>query len=167
MDDVVDRELVRDVARVLVSRAAPEELATFDLVCDAQLAKRRRLKWPWQRDETLGFGIETVAVLLTPVAIEVATKVLSDLTAEAVKAAGHRGVQAARRLLRRLFGVQDEQPDAPEPNAELALTSDQWQHIRDDVYQAALAHHLSTDEARRLATAIGTPGSAAPDSHAD
>lgn len=155
MAAVVDRELVRDVAKVFVSRTAPAELAMFDVIFEAQVANRRWLRWPWGKDETLGFGIEA-ATTVTPIVISIVTTVLSDLSADAVKAAGRRGVVGARAMLRRIFGADNDESGTPEPETSM-LSEDRWQQIRDQVYQAAIAHHLSEQEARRLAEAVGTP----------
>jgi hypothetical protein len=162
VEAVVDDVLVRDVARVLVSHTAPDELPAFDLVSAAYLSRRRRRWWPRRRDEPLAFGVESVITLLTPVAITVATQVLTDLAGEAVRAAGHRGVAGARRLLRQLLHAKpsdatDSTADEPDFDRLAQTVSDeQWIRLREEAYRVGLAHGLPETLARQLAEAIGS-----------
>ncbi len=148
-----DDELVRDLARVMVVEAAPDELPVFPALADAYFADpARALRAPRRRDsrgDPLEFGAAEVVVLVTPVAIAVASGVVQDLAAELARNAATRVTQAVRRLLRLADGER-----AQPGEVGLALTGERCAEIRANVFDTAVAYGLSQDEAGLLADAV-------------
>jgi hypothetical protein len=120
----VEEAAVEELARRVVRRVAPEEGEIFDAVRDAYRRDPHRLGGPGGGDRLLGFGVEAVAALLTPLALGIGAEVVRHLTLEAVGAVevGDR----LRHLLgrRRAAGRAAGQacPDRRTGDAELAAT---------------------------------------------
>src|SRR5262249_20088304 len=78
MSRPTDRELTRDVARQAIAHLAPDELTLFDAASDQYFNKPSRVhRGRAGLDEPLSFGIDQAAVLLTPLALAVATDVVN------------------------------------------------------------------------------------------
>lgn len=88
-----------ELARWVVTQVAPEEQELFRVISDAYRRDPDRVTaGAGSRDEMLGFGFETVAVLMTPVVLAAVEEVVRYLAAEVV---GAVGVQVwLRRVLR-------------------------------------------------------------------
>ena len=78
MDEPENETVVR-VARDAVAELSPEELAGFDAAAEAFLAAPRRVRRRQSKDYPLGFGVEEVSILLSPVALAVAQSTLQNL----------------------------------------------------------------------------------------
>ena len=83
----------------VVARSAPEELPMVDglSVADDETVVARLTRRP-PRDERLGFGVDDVTVLLTPVLFIVLDEALRKIVGDSLDGAGHR---LRRRLARR------------------------------------------------------------------
>ncbi|MGW1255136.1 hypothetical protein ACWD5Q_08045 [Streptomyces sp. NPDC002513] len=121
----------------------------------------RGLTRPRRRSEPLGFGLEAVGALLTPVlwiAVDEAVRRVIDSTAE----------RAARSGRRRLFGRRRE----PLPPSAPALTREQLETVERCVREAAQQARLSRDRAERIADsvvrrlALAQPGGEQPEQSA-
>lgn len=154
LDRVVDEALVRDLARKLLRETAPEELpllraASERYFADPEGALRKRR----QEQEVLGFGGEAVVALLTPIALTVATDVLSHFATEFAKGAGSRGVVSIRAALRRLFRLGPA--DAGTATAEVPpITPEQLLLVRRSAFDRAVALDLPESKANLLADAL-------------
>lgn len=154
IDHAVDEALVRDLARKVLRQTAPTELPLFRPASERYFAdpeetlrKRRR------EQEVLGFGSEAVIVLLTPVALAIATDVLKDLATQLARSAGARGAVAIRNALRRLFRLDPvgaEVDDAEVP----PITQEQLALIRRSAFSRASALDLPEAKANLLADAL-------------
>jgi hypothetical protein len=82
-------DLARELARLALDRAAPDELAIFDDLAAEYFADPQAALHPPDRDETLGFGLDLT--LLTPYVLAVVGYVLpllNDMVSEAAKEQG-------------------------------------------------------------------------------
>jgi hypothetical protein len=154
IDHAVDDALVRDLARKAVRRTAPEELPLFRPASERYFAdpgealRRRR-----REQEVLGFGSEAVIVLLTPVALTIATDVLKDLAAQLARSAGARGAVAIRGALRRLFRL--DPVDESGADVEIPpITREQLARVRQSAVKRARALDLPEAKANLLADAL-------------
>ncbi len=81
----------------------------------------------------LGFGVEAAAVLVTPVALSVARDVLVFLGEQVRRVAREEGRGAVDKLVDRVAGRDDEEPQAeaaPAGPSPLDLTDEQLEQVR-------------------------------------
>jgi hypothetical protein len=136
---------VGTVVRAVVERAAPEELPVVDGLAgtdDATVVARLARGGP--RDERLGFGLEDVAVLVSPV--------LYIVLDQAVRKIVDNSIDDARRglpgLLRRVTRRRTPTPPVPE------LTAQQVAEIRDQVVALAAERGVPDDKVERVGEAV-------------
>ena len=144
-------DLVAELARATVERAAPEELPLFAPMSEAYLADPTALEPGKGRDEMLGFGVEAAAMLVTPVALQVARDVLGFLHEQLRERAREQGEGAIDRIIARLVGKKDETA-AAEPAAE--LTDAQLEQVRALAFEKARSLKLSDSRAELLADSL-------------
>jgi hypothetical protein len=145
----IDGDLVAQLARATVERAAPEELPLFRATSEAYLSDPASVGQAKQRDEMLGFGVEAAAMLITPVALQVARDVLGFLNEQLRARAREHGEGAIDKLLARLVGKKD---DAAEPVAE--LSDEQLEQVHARAYEQARTLKLSDERAKLLADSL-------------
>jgi hypothetical protein len=146
-------DLVAELARATVERAAPEELPLFAPMSQAYLADPKALEPGKGRDEMLGFGVEAAAMLVTPVALQVARDVLGFLHEQLRERAREHGEGAIDRIIARLVGKKDEAVlAAAEPVAE--LTDAQLEQVRALAFEKARSLKLSDARAELLADSL-------------
>jgi hypothetical protein len=151
-EDVPDA-VVADLARQLVSRSAPQELPLFRATSEAYFADpEKTLERRGERDEMLGFGVEAAAVLVTPVALEIAKQVAFFLATQFRDAAKKESGQAIGDLVRRLFRRDEE--EAAREQEPPPLTRDQLDEVRRIAFERARQLDLSEDRAGLLADAV-------------
>ncbi|MFC4115148.1 hypothetical protein [Nonomuraea zeae] len=166
--DLVDRELILEIARETVSSVAPEELPLFTIVTKIYFDTNGRI--PSERatrDEMLGFGLESAVVLLTPVILPVVAAILDQLAQDVARVATERGKDGLRRairaLLRRDAGEGGEGGDGGEGGGPLVapLTPEQLARVRLAAFEKARQMDLPGDKAALLADAVtGSLGAA-------
>lgn len=144
-------DLVAELARATVERAAPEELPLFDPISEAYFADPQSLDGGKRRDEMLGFGVDAAVVLVTPVALQVARDVLGFLHEQLRARAREQGEGAIDRLIARIVGRKDEAP-ADEPVPE--LTDAQLEQVRALAVEKARSLKLSEERAALLADSL-------------
>jgi hypothetical protein len=74
-----DPRLVTRLAREAVCRAAPDELPQFAVTAEAFLAAPDRVRRSASRDEPLGLGLDSVAIVISAAALSVTVEVLKHL----------------------------------------------------------------------------------------
>ena len=159
MTEPVDSALVRDVARLVITEAAPAELPLFGPISEQYLADSgRALSGRNSADETLGFGMAAAGMLLTPVALAVVTDVLKHLAGQMLNSTLDRSAQATRDRLRRLFHVSAPGEPADVPR----LTPEQLGEVRSRTLEKARLLKLPADRAELLADAIAGSLAARP-----
>jgi hypothetical protein len=137
-----EREFVDGLARLAVSRLAPNELPLFPVLSD-RFGKDpdRLLRDTGGRDEVLGSGLEGAA-LLTPIALAAATEVAKYVAVHLAMATGKGAAELFRQLLHR--------PDEAPP----ALTAGQLAEVGRLAREKGLALRLSEARAGALADAL-------------
>ncbi|MCO6003551.1 hypothetical protein NE236_00980 [Actinoallomurus purpureus] len=144
----IDRTLVTDIARVVVAEVAPAELPTFRAVSEAYFADPAR-SLAGDRDRgPLQIGEAEVVVLVTPVALAVATEVTRYLFEEAIRPAVVKSGSAVRRL----FGARGA-ADHPEERP-VELTAEQWARVREIVVDVVSRCGGDADTAQIMADAV-------------
>lgn len=140
-------ELAAELARAAVARAAPHEMRIFNAVSAAYLKNPERALDQRSKDEMLGFGLESLAVL-TPYALAIAKPVVLFLLGEVAKHATESSREAVVRLVRRLFGRRDEQPEVQ------PLSPEQLTRVRELALGKARELDLEEEKAALLADAM-------------
>ncbi|MEV8443792.1 hypothetical protein AB0425_41010 [Actinosynnema sp. NPDC051121] len=151
--------LVRDLVRDVVAEVAVEELPVVDglAALDYDVVVKRLAGGSRGRKEPLGFGWESIVVLVTPVVWLVVDEA-AKRAAGAVVDAGVKGTKALwRKALRRGSG------EVVVP----ALTDDQRAEVRKRLLEAAERHGMDADRAADLTESVmrrldaaGHPGDA-------
>ncbi|MFI6934217.1 hypothetical protein [Streptomyces sp. NPDC050287] len=138
------------MARYLVARLAPGELALFD---ETVAAAPRGGQVKRRRDDPLGFGaVESAAVVFTTVACGVATEVVKSLAEDAGRQAADRTKGWLRRLrpARQSTSPADEDAGA----AAASLPSEVLADLRGVARRRALLLGLPEDRAELLADTV-------------
>jgi len=145
-------DLVAGLARAAVERAAPEELPLFRATSEAYFADPDALAQQKPRDEMLGFGVEAAAMLVTPVALQVARDVIGFLQEQLRERAREHGEGAIDRLIARIVGTDGKEEQAAEPVPE--LTDEQLEQVRALAVEKARSLRLSEERAELLADSL-------------
>ena len=144
-------DLVAELARAAVAKAAPEELPLFTPMSEAYFADPRALDGGKKRDEMLGFGVEAAAMLVTPIALQVARDVVGFLHEQLRERAREHGEGAIDRIIARLIRKDSGEAKA-EPVAE--LTDEQLEQVRALAIEKGRALRLSDERAALLADSL-------------
>jgi hypothetical protein len=155
----VPDDVVAEVARELVVRTAPEELPLFRATSDAYFENPdKALERRGGKDEMLGFGVEAAAILITPIALDVAKRVALLLASQFRDAVKKESGEAIGDFVHDLFHRSEAEAEraAPPP-----LTPEQLEEVRDVAFERARQLDLPEDRANILADAV-IGGLAAP-----
>ncbi len=102
--DTVEVDLAAELARDLVSKAAPHELPLFEATSEEfRRNPERALAGDESKDEMLGFGVDMALAMLTPVALVVAKDVVTFVTAEVSRVAKEESRPVIAQRVRALF----------------------------------------------------------------
>ncbi|MGW6331319.1 hypothetical protein [Nocardia rhamnosiphila] len=136
---------VGDVVRDVIAQVAPEELPMVDRLrplgdraAVRMLSRRKRSR------DLLGFGIDEVVVLASPVVWIVVSEAVARFTDSALTGGG----RAARSGLRRVFRRGPVDPEIP------PLDREQIAGIRAQVLDSALRSGMDSDRAAIVADAV-------------
>jgi hypothetical protein len=155
MTEQVPDAVVADAAREIVARAAPQEIPLFRATSEAYFADpEKALADRKPKDEMLGFGIETAALLLTPVIIDVVRRVAIALAKSAGDAVEKEGSEAVGGFVHDLFR-RGKGGDGGEAKGDVPdLSPEQLQEVREIAYDRALELDVPEDRAGLLADAV-------------
>ncbi len=155
MTEQVPDAVVADAAREIVARAAPQEMPLFRATSEAYFADpEKALADRKPKDEMLGFGIETAALLLTPVIIDVVRRVAIALAKSAGDAVEKEGSEAVGGFVHDLF-QRGKGGDGGEAKSDVPdLTPEQLDEVREIAYSRALELDVPEDRAGLLADAV-------------
>ncbi|MBM7774615.1 hypothetical protein JOD54_004819 [Actinokineospora baliensis] len=152
MTQSVDQQIVRAFALEIITRVAPAEQHTFGPQSDAYFADPQRAlagKEP-TRGDRLGSGLtdflDTVVPVVTPIALAVAT----DLISRSLQDNAGPGLKRIGTAVGKLLGRGRSTPTEPVVDVPLPDRSDAWRAIHD----LALQHGKDESLARRIADAI-------------
>ncbi len=155
MTEQVPDAVVADAAREIVARAAPQEMPLFRATSEAYFADpEKALADRKPKDEMLGFGIETAALLLTPVIIDVVRRVAIALAKSAGDAVEKEGSEAVGGFVHKLFQRGKGGSGAKEAAEVPDLSPEQLQEVREIAYDRALELDVPEDRAGLLADAV-------------
>jgi hypothetical protein len=147
----VPDEVVAEVARELVVRTAPQELPLFRATSEAYFANPdKALERRGGRDEVLGFGVEAAAILITPIALDVAKRVAVFLASQFRDAAEKESGEAIGGFVQKLFHRGDAGAESGAP----PLTPEQLEEVREIAFERARQLDLPEDRAGVLADAV-------------
>jgi len=153
LDAQTERDLVTQLATVVLEQTAPEELAVFDETADEYFRDPQAVLDPQQRDEPVGFGLE--ASLLAPVVLSVASYVVQFVVATVRDAAKDEARPVIANLVRRLFHkVQPNGKGTDNAPTTQALTDEQARAVRRVAYERAQALGVPESTAAVLADAV-------------
>ena len=144
--------LVAELARSAVERAAPEELPLFPATSAAYFADPSAVGRGGGRDAMLGFGVEAAAMLVTPVALQVAREVFDFVAAHLRKRAQEQGGQAIDGAVARL--LHRDKGEGEETAAPTELTDEQLEQVRTIALEKARALRLPQAKAELLADSL-------------
>jgi hypothetical protein len=143
--------LMNEVARDILADIAPQELPIFPAVSKAYFADPAiALNKLRSRDTALGLGIESLAILLTPIVLHILTEAFQILM-EAAKKAVTDGLakeipDAMKMMLKRFRGSG---PSVPPPAGKLQLDA-----IRAKIQLTAKEMQLPDDKIEALLNAV-------------
>jgi hypothetical protein len=146
-----ENELVAELARLALERAAPEELVLFPDNAEEYFKDPQAALSPERRDEALGFGLDLA--ILTPYALAVATSVIRFLASTVGEAVGEESKPLVTRIVRRLLRRPDPASEAAEATPP-ALTAEQTRQVHEVAYQRAKRLGLDEDQATLLADSV-------------
>lgn len=147
---ISDSEVIK-VARAVVDRLAPEELAVFGSVADAWVSgpAGRRKRAP---GAAVGFGVE--AVLLSQLVFPIITGALGDVLGASWSDRVKPKRKAARAAMTAPVASSEAGPGAKDADPALPLTAAQAQSVRDACLRHAAALGLPPARAELLADAV-------------
>jgi hypothetical protein len=147
----VERELVEDLAHLVLERTAPEELLIFDEIAPDYFEDPVRVLEPRRREEAVGFGLDLA--LLTPYVLATVTPVVRFLVAAFTDALRDDAREVAVRLLRRLYRREDQERGEAGSESS-ALNAEQGRRIHDIALARARSLGLTDEQAELLATSV-------------
>ena len=145
-----DYDLVGEVSRELVSRLAHEELPLFPAMLKTFRSRPSVLGAGESRDEALGFGVDGVVTVITPVVLAVVLDVVKHLAGELGDSMVKDSWKATRVAVRRVFGRDRECAIGDVP----MLSAPQLERVRRLAFAKARELNLSETRASLLADAI-------------
>jgi len=143
MTEVVDQELVAELARDLVGVIAPEELPLFAAMSKAWFADPARVQTN-QGDDVLAFGVAEAAALLSPVLLAAATA-LNYAGEELGRKVARGSVAWLREQLRHLFHRQE---------SDVSLDTQQIAKVRAITLETARRFRIPKEKAKEIADAV-------------
>jgi hypothetical protein len=143
-----------ELARRVVRKIAPEELASFDIVAapylEAPEQAERRLRQA--HDDPLGFGLGDIVAMATPMIALVSGSVITAVSDSVGKAVRDGTTNAMRRTWRKVRGKPVEPLELP----STPLTTTQLAEVRQIALGRALSLGMERQKAEALADAVVT-----------
>jgi hypothetical protein len=151
MEDPDATLLISDVAREVLFEIAPQEMPIFPAASRAYFADpQSALKQAQPKDDVLGFGVDALAVVVTPAVLYVLSKVFELLTGVAKKAIEDGLAKEISEVIRAMFKkFHSSRSEIPS-----VLTREHIGLIHSNVLQAAKKLRLPAQQAQALANAV-------------
>ncbi|MBI3536520.1 MAG: hypothetical protein HY070_02995 [Chloroflexi bacterium] len=154
MSDPISNQLVSDLARDLISQAAPQELPLFRANSEAYFKDSKKfLETRGGKDEMLGFGAGEAITFVTPAALMVTSAVVQFIAAEVLKAAKTESAAILNERVKQLF-KKFRPPEKIETKPSVTLTTDQLAQVRKIALEKAKQLELSEEKANLLADSL-------------
>ncbi len=140
------RQLVVDLSKQMVTQVAPEELDLFDELIEEYFDNPTPPDLSESDDEdALGFGLNELAMAITPAAAAAASSAVGYILSEVLKSAQEEGAAILAKKVRKLLN--------PEDKAE-ALTTEQLRQVRRLALTQAKIFGMESGQARSMADAL-------------
>ena len=144
----IQERAVEALARRTVADVSPAELPLFTATAARYRADPAAVLTPRRTGtDTLGFGVETAVVLVTPFALDLVKRMFDRLGEKL-------GSAAADSLAGRITSWLSGKPKRPEDPGPEPLTADQLALVAETTRAEAAALTLPPDESERLADAV-------------
>jgi hypothetical protein len=151
MTDTGNTALIDDIARDVLADIAPQEVPMFTAVSKAYFADPgRALKKRRSGDAALGFGVDPLSILFTPIVLHILSELLeflTDVAKKAVAAGLAHEVQDVMQAMFKRFALS--RPPVPSP-----LGKAQLEVIHAKVLLAARNLQLPEDKVEAIANAV-------------
>jgi hypothetical protein len=165
-----EQAVVAALARTTVDEVAPEEAPLFGPMCQAYFDPSRSRGGTGGTDDMLGFGVDAAAaaVLVTPVALEVASSVIGYVVGELQTAFKDEAKPMIQAFVKRLLHGKPKPGDPAEaprddgaakagakpPDEPPPFTDDQLAEVRKVALKTAERMGMERDKASVVADAI-------------
>jgi len=151
MESTAGATLITEVGRDVLSKIAPEETPIFAAASKAYFADpAAALRQLRSKDNVLGFGLEAVAVAVTPVILVALSEMFEFLTRVAAKAVEDGLAKEIPDVISAMF----RKFHSAKPQTPSVLTREHIGLIHGNVLQAARRLRLPPDKAQSLADAV-------------
>jgi hypothetical protein len=150
-----ERDLIAEMSKDVVAEVAPDELPLFRMNSTAYFKNpKKALESTEAKDDTLGFGIEAVVPLLTPIVIAVVSQVIAHLeqSLSSHVASGAEGLASGG--LRSVFKRGGKGTSAPAQLSPTQLSPAQLAEVRDIAFRKARQLKLPETQAAMLADSV-------------
>ena len=154
MTDLVEDQLVADVARDQVERVAPQEAPIFPLLSEAYFQDPDKMLEAQGKDEMLGFGLEAGVVLLTPIVMTVTREVVEFVAAEVMKSVQTQSSGLISDFVKKVFKKFRREAEAKGEMLPPPLTREQIGRVREIALEKARQLQLAPIQAGLLADSL-------------
>ena len=153
MTDIIENQLIAELARDLISQTVPQELPLFRANSEAFFTNPEKLLAGQKgKDEMLGFGVGEAVAMMTPAALMVTSEIVKFLTEEVKKSAKGEGTALVGETVKKMFKkfrVEEKKENSPAP-----LTPEQLNQVRELALKKARQLKLSDARCKLLADAL-------------
>jgi len=151
MNDSVQKQLVVELGRDLVSKIAPQEMPLFQANSEAYFKDSQKvLRGQKGKDEMLGFGTGEVVTFLTPIVLVVMTEVVGFVTEEVKKSIKAESSNLISEAVKKMFKKFRTEEEKTLPS----LTSEQLEQVRKLAFDRARQLKFSEAQARLMADSV-------------
>ena len=160
MVDRTENQLIAELSRRVVTEVAPEERRSFDPICEAYFKNpEKTLKGEGGADDLIGFGVGEVAILLTPIVLEIVKDILKDVLKDSIKGSITRNapvlIQKRKMFFKRFFSSNSSQSASPQyVQLLLPLNQEQLIQARQRAYERAVQLGVDADNANLIADSV-------------
>jgi hypothetical protein len=158
MTDRVENQLIAELSRRVVADVAPDERRAFNAISESYFKNpEQTLKGEGGEDELLGWGVAEIAILLTPIILEVAKEVLKDLLKDSVKESIKENspvfIEKVKIFFKQLFGSDSSQPVQAQ-YLQFPLSEEQLKQAHQRARERALLLGVEVDKATLIANSV-------------
>src|SRR5215208_3146185 len=154
MSDLVEYQLVAEVARDQVDQIAPQEAPIFPLLSEAYFQDPDKMLEAQGKDEMLGFGLEIGAVLLTPVVMTVTREVVEFLAGVVMASVQAQSSSLINEFVKNMFKKFRHEGEAKGEKLPPPLTREQIERVREIALEKARQLQLAPNQAGLLADSL-------------
>lgn len=154
MPDLTKDQLIKKIAVDVVTRVAPEELPTFTGTAEAYFANPKHVPGTQKhKEDTLGFGLDTAIVYLTPYILVATTEVVEFIVEQVKGSVKEAAAKRVSAFIRNIF-KRCRSSNGKETITVSALSLDQRAQLRQRVIEKARQLGLAEAKAELLADAV-------------